>query len=151
MRKFQPLPEDETECLTPTALSASPFSEAMEDAVSASNGSAPDLLNHPHLDNSMRSLSTSVAARRKEYAVKRAQAEDKPGQTPSSLSRAQRMAFMKRTRSVSSLILNIVVVFILHLGFCHCDAAFLPIAGQVRDTMIDGTTGAWRVADTSLT
>ena len=62
------------------------------------------------------------------------------------------MAFMKRTRSVSSLILNIVVVFILqYLGFCHCDAAFLPIAGQVRDTMIDGTTGAWRVADTSLT
>ena len=150
MRKFQPLPEDETECLTPTALSASPFSEAMEDAVSASNGSAPDLLNHPHLDNSMRSLSTSVAARRKEYAVKRAQAEGKPGQTPSSLSRAQRMAFMKRTRSVSSPILNILVVFILRLGFCHCVAALPPIAGHIQGTINNGTTGAWRAADRGL-
>ena len=112
MRRFQPLPEDETECLTPTALSASPFSEAVEDAVNASNSSAPDLLNHPHLDNSMRSMSTSVAARRKEYAVKRAQAESKGGQEASSLSRAQRMAFMKRTRSVSHLISDLNVPFI---------------------------------------
>ena len=112
MRKFQPLPEDETESLTPTTLSASPFSEAMEDALNASNSSAPDLLYHPHLDNSMRSMSTSVAARRKEYAVKRAQAENKTEEKASSLSRAQRMAFMKRTRSVSNPIPDFLVHFI---------------------------------------
>ncbi|CAK0787238.1 hypothetical protein CVIRNUC_010454 [Coccomyxa viridis] len=93
----------------------------MEDAVSASNGSAPDLLNHPHLDNSMRSLSTSVAARRKEYAVKRAQAEDKPGQTPSSLSRAQRMAFMKRTRSEPWLGDHDASLPKIHIGICAMD------------------------------
>jgi hypothetical protein len=44
-------------------LAHTPFSEAMD--ASSVGGSAPDLANHPHLDSSMRSLSSSVAARRK--------------------------------------------------------------------------------------
>ena len=103
MRRCQPLPEeDEAECLTPTGTSATPFSQAMEDSSTPSNGSAPDLVNHPHLDNTMRSLSSSVASRRKEYMQKRTEAESQQHQQDSSLSRAERIAFMKRTRSVSA-------------------------------------------------
>lgn len=47
---------------TPSGTAGTPFSEATDTFV---GGSAPDLTNHPHLDNSMRSLSSSVAARRK--------------------------------------------------------------------------------------
>lgn len=106
MRKCQPLPElDEAECLTPTGMSSSPFSEFVEEPNGNEiSGSAPSLVNHPHLDKSMRSMSTSVAARRKEYAEKRAQTESKSPQKPNSLSRTERIAFMKRTRSVSSTI-----------------------------------------------
>lgn len=103
MRKGKPLPIPELdEPNTPTGLSASPFSEAMEDPVDPANSSAPELVNHPHLENSMRSLSSSVASRRKEYIQKRTEAESQNNKNSSSLSRAERIAFMKRTRSVST-------------------------------------------------
>jgi len=103
MRKGKPLPIPELdEPNTPTGLSASPFSEAMDDPVDPANSSAPELVNHPHLDNSMRSLSSSVASRRKEYIQKRREADSQNNKNSSSLSRAERIAFMKRTRSVST-------------------------------------------------
>ena len=104
MRKCQPLPEeDEGEDLNATGTPATPFSETMEDVDGPSNGSSPDLVNHPHLDNSMRSMSTSVASRRKEYMQKRREAESQQQQQrTSNMSRAERIAVMKRTRSVST-------------------------------------------------
>lgn len=48
---------------SPDTPNDTPFSGAVD--TSFARGSAPDLTNHPHLDNSMRSLSSSVAARRK--------------------------------------------------------------------------------------
>lgn len=103
MRKCTPLPElDESECLTPTGIAVTPFSEVMDDSDNPCNSSAPDLTNHPHLDSSMRSLSTSVASRRKEYIQKRREAESRRNHANSSLNRAERIAFMKRTQSVST-------------------------------------------------
>ena len=52
----------EEDPVTPQGSAGTPFSEATDTFI---GGSAPDLTNHPHLDNSMRSLSSSVAARRK--------------------------------------------------------------------------------------
>lgn len=102
MRKCRPLPEeDEAEDLSPSGILATPFSETMEGNSEPSNGSAPDLVNHPHLDNSMRSMSTSVASRRKEYMQKRREAESQQQQRTGNMSRAERIAVMKRTRSVS--------------------------------------------------
>lgn len=54
---------EEAEPLSPASAGGTPFSEAMN--ASFSGGSAPNLADHPHLDNSMRSLSSSVAARRR--------------------------------------------------------------------------------------
>lgn len=103
MRKCTPLPElDETECLTPTGIAVTPFSEVMDGSDNPCNSSAPDLANHPHLDSSMRSLSTSVASRRKEYIQKRREAESRRNHASSTLNRAERIAFMKRTQSVST-------------------------------------------------
>ena len=134
----------EDDFMSPTSWpSSSPFSEAMD--TSMSHGSNPDLTMHPHLESSMRSLSTSTAARRKvgcstcqersgqqegesgtifrllsflaahvtqidtdnplstqEYAEKNAKLMAKRGQLmQGGLSRAEVVALMKRTRSVS--------------------------------------------------
>ena len=103
MRKCRPLPEEnEAEDLSPSGILATPFSENMEGINEPTNGSAPDLVNHPHLDNSMRSMSTSVASRRKEYMQKRREAESQQQQRTGNMSRAERIAVMKRTRSVST-------------------------------------------------
>lgn len=53
----------EEDPVTSSGTAGTPFSEATDNTFVG--GSAPDLTIHPHLDNSMRSLSTSVAARRK--------------------------------------------------------------------------------------
>jgi hypothetical protein len=54
---------EDAEPLSPSVTGGSPFSEATD--ASFVGGSAPDLTNHPHLDNTMRSLSSSVATRRR--------------------------------------------------------------------------------------
>lgn len=54
---------ESAEPVSPSVSGGTPFSEATD--ASFVGGSAPDLTNHPHLDNSMRSLSSSVATRRR--------------------------------------------------------------------------------------
>ena len=140
MRKCQPLPEeDEGEEPNVIGTPATPFSESMEDINGPSNGSSPDLVNHPHLDNSMRSMSTSVASRRKEYMQKGREAESQQQQQrTSNMSRAERIAVMKRTRSVST-------HFPLCLRFRVCSEAIhcVPHDGT---TAFGGISSSSRVA-----
>ncbi|CAL8465105.1 g4640 [Coccomyxa elongata] len=104
---------------TPSGTAGTPFSEATDTFV---GGSAPDLTNHPHLDNSMRSLSSSVAARRKEYAEKNFKLMANRGHiAQGSIPRDDAATLMKRTRSEPWLADHDSSLPKIHIGICAMD------------------------------
>ncbi|KAK9917336.1 hypothetical protein WJX75_003277 [Coccomyxa subellipsoidea] len=111
---------EDAEPLSPSVAGGSPFSEATD--ASFVGGSAPDLTNHPHLDNTMRSLSSSVATRRREYAEKNMKLMASKGRlAQGSISRDDAAALMKRTRSEPWLADHDSSLPKIHIGICAMD------------------------------